>query len=123
MGEDAQRLIDAVAPLWPSSSPVVTRRGGGRSDAYTWLILPSLRQPILLVPPDNAGAEVALRPRGTGHRQLKMHVLAALQRGRMLRFLPLPRLCIPPTTSGDSAHEVVARALGEPADIVVRLGR
>src|SRR5919112_2044335 len=47
---DAQALIKAVSPMWPGGRWSV-RRSGPVSAACSWLVLPSLAAPVLLVPP------------------------------------------------------------------------
>ena len=121
-GRDAAaRLVAAVAPLWPGARITVRRVGpsGGRS----WLVLPSLARPILLVPPRASAAAAALQPTGTGRGELPMRALAFLQRHGLLRLLPLPRLVVSGVPGPDAAEALLEDALGPVDDLVVRLGR
>ena len=121
-GSDAARLVEAVAPLWPGATLSVRRVGPARGDR-SWLVLPSLSQPILLVPPSLRAAFVALQPTGTGRGELPMRVLALLQRSGLLRLLPLPRLVMTDDRDAAAAEALLAAALGPVDDLVVRLGR
>jgi hypothetical protein len=117
----AARLVEAVAPLWPGADLSVRRAGPMRG--RSWLVLPSLARPILLVPPTSRGAATALQPTGTGRGEVVMRAIAALQRRGLLRLLPLSRLVLTGTPGAGGAESVLADALGEVDDLVVRLGR
>ena len=118
----AARLVEAVSPLWPGSRLSV-RRVGPAPRARSWLVVPSLARPILLVPPSSRAAAVALQPSGTGRGESKMRALAFLQRAGVLRLLPLPRLVIEEPVAPGAAETVLAEALGPVENLVVRLGR
>ena len=121
-GRDAAaRLVAAVSPLWPGATLAVRRVGP--SSGRSWLVLPSLSRPILLVPPRSAAAAAALQPTGTGRSQLPMRALALLQRHRLLRLLPLPRLVVTGAPGPDAVEGLLRDALGPVDDLVVRLGR
>jgi len=119
---DAQALIKAVSPLWPGGRWSV-RRSGPVSAARSWLVMPSLAAPVLLVPPRCPSAALSIRPQGTGNGEVKIQLLGYLQRLGLLRLLPLPRLVLEDTGASPAALLVLERALGPVHDLVVRLGR
>lgn len=124
MSDSSQRLVEAVESLWPGAQ-FTTRRAGVAGGERSWLVLPSLSQPIVLVPPSCRAASVALQPRGTGRGEVVMRGLAWLQRSGLLRFLPVPRLVVEqePAPGVRTAEAVLAEVLGPVAAVVVRLGR
>ena len=122
-GAEAEaRLVEAVAPLWPGARLSVRRLNASRS-RRSWLVVPSLASPILLVPPSCRPAGVALQPTGTGRGERTMRGLAFLQSSGLLRLLPLPRLVLEGEVGAGAAEAVLTDALGPVADLVVRLGR
>ncbi len=119
---DAQTLISAVCPLWPAGRWSV-RRIGPVPGARSWLVIPSLAAPVLLVPPRCPSAALSLRPQGTGNGEVKIQLLGRLQRMGLLRLLPLPRLVLEDPGASAPAVAVLERMLGPVGDVVVRLGR
>ena len=118
-----ERLVEAVAPLWPGARLSVRRGGSLSARERSWLVFPSLTRPTLLVPPSCRAASIALQPTGTGRGAVTMRSLSFLQRSGLLRLLPLHRLVLSGTPGPEAAESVVAQALGPVEDVVVRLGR
>lgn len=123
-------LVARVRPLWPEPVSLrVGRRSAGSGAEY--LVLPSLRRPVLLVPSHDGAAGRAIMRVDEGQRRGRAAgALAWAHQRRLLRLLPVARLRVgdpgstPATTSASSpVLEQVRRVVPEASAIVVRLGR
>jgi hypothetical protein len=85
-------LVDVLESLGIDPANAVVRRGG-LAGAHTYLVLPSLRTPNLLVPLAASGAVVVEEraARGLRHRVVRRALTAALRSGT-LSAAPVPRL-------------------------------
>lgn len=120
----AASLIARVRPIWPSPTHLRVSRHIGKSDvgSQNYLVLPSLRRPVLLLPSESAAASGAIVRFDEGQRAKPLlRVLAWAQEKGLLYRLPLARLAVSDRTGGPLA--VVAHAVPDADTIVVRLGR
>ena len=115
-------LLATVGPLFAPGAPRLSRfarSGGGRT---CWMVVPSLRHPIVLVPPGNEAAAVAFRPPRPGRGGRRMRTLAFLQRKGLMRYLPLHRLVLE-SDEVTSLLRLLQAVVEDVDDIVLRLGR
>jgi hypothetical protein len=123
MQERGAELVQTLEPLFPPPRPRLSRLGGRphRGDA-SWAVVPSLRRPIVLVPPGNRAAALAFRPARSGAGGRKMRALAFVQRRGLMRLLPLPRVVVRRSQVA-GLLDLVERVVDGADDLVVRLGR
>lgn len=117
-----ETVLTAVSTLWPSAGAVSIGWRDPGSEAVTFAVVPTVRNPRFLVP-RSAGAAVALRPVSQGRRGLQMGLLSLLQRSSLLHRMPGPRLRIARGPSGSRVEDLLSAVLGDVRDVAVRLGR
>jgi hypothetical protein len=118
-------VLAVAGRLWPDHRVRLVRRpGGAPPGARDLLVVPLLRRPRLLLPADSAVSAAALVRNDAGQRRPRAwRLLARMQRRRLLRHLPLPRLRMTPVDSAGSIGHELQRVLGTECEVVVRLGR
>ena len=114
-----------VRPLWPEAGRLrVTRSPRGRGPAERdFLVLPTMRVPILLVPADVPAAAPAMARFGVGQQARQATRLMAWLHARgLLRWTPLARVRV---AQGDDTPvlQAVRGAVPGTAGLVVWLGR
>lgn len=122
-GEHAAELVARVRSVWPEPMSVSAGRyrPGGAGTSY--LVLPSLRRPVLLVPAHEAAAATAIRRVDDGQRaRFVLQALAWAQQRRLLRLLPLARLRVVDRDASAVVGAVRAAVPGA-RSMVVRLGQ
>jgi len=119
----AAGLLTRLRAVWPEPVPLTMHRAFGGGAGTSYLVLPSLRRPVLLVPADSAAAATAFRRVDDGQRAWAgWRVLAWAQQHRLLRLLPVGRVRVgDPEASGVVA--AVRAAVPDTHTMVVRLGR
>lgn len=121
--EPAVELLSRVRQVWPEPVTLTTTRGPRQAAGTSYVVLPSLRRPVLLVPADSPAAATAILRVDEGQRtRIGSRVLAWAHRHGVLRRLPLSRVEVgdPDASPGIAA---VRAAVPEAATIAVRLGR
>lgn len=122
-GGDATELVARLGCVWPESAVTCARRSPSGVNGTSYLVLPSLRRPVLLVPADDPAAATALRRVDAGQRAgVALRALAWAQQRRLLRLLPLVRLQVR-APDASAVVGVVRAAVPEAESLVVRLGR
>ena len=120
----AASLVARVRPIWPTPIDLrVSRWSPTRgTTGQDYLVLPSLRRPVFLVPARSPAASGAIVRFDDGQRaSIPLRVLAWAQAKGLLRLMPVVRLSVSDQSS--SLLKVVAAAVPEADAIVVRLGR
>ena len=120
----AARLITRVRPIWPAPTELRVSRRNRRSGVnhQFYLVLPSLRRPVLLVPSRSSAAAGAIVRFDEGQRaKLSLRILAWAQTKGLLHRFPLARVSV--SRQNEGVLDVVEQALPAADTIVVRLGR
>lgn len=120
-GSAGSALRRRLRPLWPAASSLTVSRHPFRSPAHgaEYLVLPSLANPILLVPARGVDAAEAIQAFAPGRRG---RALAAVLRLGLLTLLPVARLRVSDGVEAPLLEEL-RRLVPETADVAVRLGR
>lgn len=119
----AERLERRLRPVWDESVQLRVDRRVGRDAGSTYLVLPSLLRPVLLVPAGDAAAAAAFRRVDEGQRaRFVLHALAWAQQHRLLRWLPLARVRIG-HSDASAVLGALRAAVPEATSVVIRLGR
>lgn len=115
-------LLTRLRQVWPEPVRLSLRRLGS-GPGTTYLVLPSVRHPVLLVPADDPGAATAIRRFDEGQRAgfLQRALAARAQQHGLLRFAPLHRVVVDGPDVG--LVPMVREAVPDAATVVVRLGR
>ncbi len=120
----ATSLITRVRPIWPAPTNLRVNRRAGNFEvgSQNYLVLPSLRRPVLLLPSRSPAASGAIVRFDDGQRgKALVRILAWAQAKGLLYRLPLARLSV--SDRAGCPLDVVARTLPDADTIVVRLGR
>lgn len=128
-GDHAAELVARLRFVWPEPMSVSAGRyraggaGGAGGAGTSYLVLPSLRRPVLLVPANDGAAATAIRRVDDGQRAwFVLQALAWAQQRRLLRLLPLARLRVG-DPDASAVVGAVRAAVPEVRSMVVRLGQ
>jgi hypothetical protein len=118
-------LEHRLRAIWPGSvelhvGHLPRRRRGGA----TYLVLPSLRRPIIALPADDPAAARAILRDGEGQRaaQVPLRMLARAQQLGLLRHAPMARVWVSDPEASPLLR-AVRQAVPDAGAIVIRLGR
>lgn len=116
-------LVARLRQVWPE--PVSLRPGRylGTRRGTSYLVLPSRRRPVLVLPAEEASAASALRRVDEGPQAVvRQRILGWAQERRLLRLLPVSRVVVE-DPEDSPVIETLRAAVPDAASVVVRLGR
>lgn len=121
--DSRSKVIDVARALWPHPVTVSIQRRSSRT-AREWLVVPTLRHPLWLLPTRRPGAARALLRHDLGQRrQWIAPLLCRLYDFAPVARLPLARVRVEDDEGVLTIEDELTRLLDVPVEVCVRLGR